>query len=84
MNVGFALFNPVAAGESGVQHAVFDVARHFLRADHHAFDFGIVNGRKIRSRAGGDVETRAAKQIDGRVFQAALGNAELELHDLLP
>ncbi len=49
VNVGFALLNPVASGEAGVEHAVFDVARHFLRADQHAFDFRVVDRRENTS-----------------------------------
>ncbi len=79
-----ALFHPIAAGQAGVENAVLHVARHFLRADQHALDFGIVDRGKIRAAAGGDVEARAAEQIDGGVFQAALGNAELQLHSLPP
>ena len=42
------------AGLTGVEHTVFNVARHLLRADQHAFDFRIVDGWKIRAAAGGD------------------------------
>ena len=84
LDLGFALLHPVAAGEAGVQNAVLDVARHLLRADQHAFDLGIVDGREIRAAAGGDVVAGAAEQIDGGVLQAALGNAELQLHGLPP
>ena len=83
-DVGLVLLDPVAAGEAGVEDAVFDVARHFLRADEHALDFGIVDGGEIGAAAGGDLESGAAEQIDGGVFQAAFGNAELELHGLPP
>ena len=83
LDVGFALFDPVAAGEPGVENAVLDVARHFLRADEHAFDFGIVDGGKVRAAAGGDVEAGAAEQVDGGVLEAAFGDAEFELHQCL-
>ena len=82
LDLGFVLLHPVAAGEAGIEHAVFDVARHLLRADQHAFDFGIVNRRKIRAAAGGDLESGAAEQIDRGVFQTAFGNSEFEFHDL--
>ena len=54
-DVGFVFLDPVAAGEAGVEDAVFDVARHFLGADEHALDFGIVDGGEIGAAAGGDV-----------------------------
>ena len=83
-HVGVALFHPVAAGEARVEDAVLHVTRHLLRADEHAFDVGIVDGGKIRAAAGGDDIPGAAEQVDGGDLQAALGNAELQLHDLLP
>ncbi len=68
------------AGQPGVEHAVLDVARHLLRADQHAFDLGIVDRGKIRAAAGRDVEAGAAEQVDGRVLQAAFGDAEFQFH----
>ncbi len=35
--------DPVISGEAAIEAAVFHVARHFLRAHEHAFDFGIVD-----------------------------------------
>jgi hypothetical protein len=78
------LLNPIAAREPRVEDPVLHIARHFLRADQHALDLRIVDGRKIGAAAGGDAEAGAAEQIDGGVFQAALGNAEFELHFVLP
>ena len=49
MTLGFVLLDPVAAGEAGVEDAVFDVAGHFLGADEHALDFGVVDVRGSRS-----------------------------------
>ena len=49
LDLRFVLLHPVAAGEAGVEHAVFDVARHLLRADQHALDFRIVDRRENRS-----------------------------------
>ena len=79
-DIGFDSPRPSRAGEAGVENAVFDVARHFLGADEHAFDFGIVDGGEVGARAGGDVEAGAAEEIDGGVFEAAFGDAEFELH----
>jgi hypothetical protein len=45
---------------------------------------GIVDGREIGAAAGGDGEAGAAEEIDGGVFEAAFGDAELELHALPP
>jgi hypothetical protein len=39
---------------------------------------------KYERRTGGDVEAGAAEQIDGRVLEAAFGNAEFQLHRLAP
>ena len=66
----------------GVEDAVRDVARHLLRADQHAFDLGIVDGRKVRTRAHVDVEAGAREQLDGRVLQRAFRDAELEFHSV--
>ena len=76
----FVLFNPIAAGETGIEHAVFDVAGHFLRADEHALHFGIVHGREIRAAASGDVVSGAAEEIDGGRFQATFRDAQFQLH----
>ena len=83
-DVGLVLLDPIAAGEAGVENAVFDVARHLLRADQHALDFGIVDAGEVGAAAGGDLEAGAAEEIDGGVFQAAFGNAEFEFHRLPP
>ncbi len=45
-HVGLILFDPVAAGETGVKDAVFHVARHLLGANEHALDFGVVDAGK--------------------------------------
>ena len=56
----------------GVEHAVRDVARHLLRANQHAVDLRIVDGREVRPRARVDVESRAREELDRRVLQRAL------------
>ena len=83
-DVGLVFLDPIAAGEPGVEDAVFDVAGHLLGADEHALDFGIVDAGEIGAAAGGDLESGAAEEIDGGVFQAAFGNAEFEQHQDLP
>jgi hypothetical protein len=72
------LGDPVLAGQPGVEHAVGDVARHFLRPNQHAVDVGIVDRREVRPRARVDVEPGAREELDGRILQRALGDAELE------
>ena len=84
LDLGFALLDPIASGQSGVEDAVVDIASHLLRADQHAFDLRIVDGREVGAAAGGDVEAGPAEQIDGRVLQTALGNAEPQFHSLPP
>jgi hypothetical protein len=71
------LGDPVEAGQPGVEHAVADVARHLLRADQHALDLGIVDRREVRARADVDVEAGAREQLNRRVLQRALRDAEL-------
>ena len=75
-HVEAALDHPVDAGEAGVENAVIDVARHLLRANQHALDLGVVDGGKVGAAVGVDVPAGALEERDGRVLQAAFGNAE--------
>src|SRR5687768_12505640 len=77
------LGHPVEAGQPGVEHALADVARHFLRANQHALDFRIVDGGEVGPRADVDVEAGAREQLDGSVLQRPLGEAQLELHGIV-
>ncbi len=43
--------DPVVTGDSRVQRAGLDVARHLLCAHQQTLDFGIVNRRNVASRA---------------------------------
>ena len=83
-----ALKHPVAAGQTGIQKAMFDVARHLLRANEHALDLGIVDRWKVRAAVDIDVVTGAAEERDRGVLQTTFGNTETNLtHDrtsLLP
>ena len=72
--------DPVLAGQTGIEHAVGHVPRHLLRADEHALDLGIVDRREVGARVDVDVEAGAAEQLDGRLLQRALGDAEFEFH----
>ena len=67
---------PVDAGESRIEDAMIDIARHLLRANQHAFDLAIVDGWEIRPAIGVDVPARALEESDCRILKAALGNAE--------
>jgi hypothetical protein len=82
LDLRFVLLHPVAAGESGVENSVFDVTRHLLRTNQHAFDFRVVNRRKIGAAAGGDLESGAAEEIHSSVFETPFGNSKFEFHDL--
>ena len=78
-DLGAGLLDPVEAGETGVEHAVFDVAGHLLGADEHALDFRIVDDREVGAAGGLDMEAGLPEQIDGGVFEGAFGDTEFEL-----
>ena len=78
VDVGVVFHDPVVAGQPGVQHAVLDVARHFLGADQEALQLVVVDAGIIAPRVEGDFVARAAKQFTGRLLQAARGDAEFE------
>jgi len=80
----FVFLDPIAAGEPGIENPVVYIASHFLGANEHALDLGIVDAGEIGTAAGGDGETGAAEQVDGGVFQAAFGDAEFEYHERPP
>ena len=71
-----ALDHPVDAGQAGVEHAVIDVARHLLRANQHALNLAVVDGGKVGAAIGVDVPSGALEERNGRILQAAFGNAE--------
>jgi len=74
--------DPVGAGEARVEDAVRHVARHFLRANQHALDVGIVDRGEVRSRADVDIEAGAREELDRRVLQRAFRDAEFQFHRL--
>ena len=78
------LGDPVLAGQAGVEHAVGDVARHLLRADQHALDLRIVDRRKVRSRIDAQDVAGALEQLDRRVLQRSLRNAQPQFHRRSP
>src|SRR6185369_8197036 len=75
-----ALGDPVESGKAGIERTMFDIARHLLRTNEHAFDLGVVGGWEVGATVGVDFEARGGEERDGGVLQAALGNAESELH----
>ena len=69
---GFVLGDPVLSRQPRVEDAVRDVARHFLGADQHARDLGVVDGGEVGPGADVDVEAGAREQLNRRVLQRAL------------
>ena len=80
-NLEPAFHHPVEPGQSGIEHAVFDVACHLLGANQHALDVRIGGARGVRPAIGVDVEAGTRKQLQGCFLQTAFGNANAELHD---
>ena len=77
-DVEAALDNPVDAGEASVENAVVDVAGHFLGADEHALDVGVVDVGEVGAAVGVDVPAGALEEGDGGVLQAAFRDAKAE------
>src|SRR4029450_2950216 len=69
---------PCLSGQSRVEAAVRDVARHFLGADQHARDFGVVDGGEVGPGADVHVEAGAREQLNRRILQRTLGNPHLD------
>src|SRR5690349_8092295 len=59
---------------------MFDVTRHLLRTNQHALDLGIIRACAVRAAARVNVEAGACKQLQCRLLQAALRDAEPQLH----
>ncbi len=77
------LGDPILTGQAGIENAVADVTRHFLSANQHALDLGIVDRREVRSRAHVDVEAGTCEELNRRVLKRAFGNSQLELHGIV-
>ena len=75
-DVGAVFADPVVSGESAVEDALFHIAGHFLRADEHTFDFGIVNRGEIRTGVDRDLITGFGEHIGCRLFQTAFRKSE--------
>ena len=63
VDVGPGLHDPVVAGQSGVEHAVLDIAGHLLGADQQALDLVVVDRGVIAPRAEGDLVAGPAEQF---------------------
>jgi hypothetical protein len=74
------LGDPVLSGQPGVNHAVGNVARHFLRPDEHAVDLAVVNRGVVGARIDVDVEPGAREQLDRGVLKRSLGQTEFQRH----
>src|SRR5208283_5508540 len=71
--------HPVNARQPRVQNTVIDIPGHLLRANQHALDLRIVDGRKVRPPVRKDPPAGALEQRDGGVLQASLGNPQPQL-----
>ncbi len=58
--------DPIVASNSRVESAGFDVACHFLRPDHQAFDFRVINGWDVTARTERDFPACASKELERR------------------
>ena len=54
---------------NGVDGSVLDVPRHFLRADQHALELGIVDSGEVRPAVDVQGEAGAREQLYRRVLQ---------------
>jgi len=71
--VGAAVQVPVVAGDSGVEHALGDVARDLLRPDQHRGDLGVVDRGVVGTPRDRHVVASALEQAHGRLLEASLG-----------
>jgi len=78
-HIGLALLDPVKAGEARVEDAVGDVAGHFLGAQEHGPDLGVVEVRRILALIDGDLEAGLLEDGDCGGLETALGKAEAKL-----
>jgi hypothetical protein len=63
-------------GKSGVEDAFFDIAAHFLSAEHNQLNLRIVDSREVAAFVAADIEAGLFKQIEGCVLKAPLGNSQ--------
>ena len=55
---------------------MIDVAGHLLRANQHALNLRVVDGREVGAAVGVDVPAGALEERNGGILQTAFGNAE--------
>ena len=77
-HVGLGFLHPILAGQAEIKHAVLNVEGDFLHAAEAGRDLGIVDVGEIVSGMLAHFPTGTVEEIDGRVFQRAFGQAELE------
>ena len=70
--------HPIVTGNSRVQRARLDVARHLLSAHQQTLDFGVVNRRNVTSRAQRNFPARTRKEIEGGLLKAAFRDSQLQ------
>ena len=78
VDVGIGLHDPVVAGQTAVEHALFDITGHLLRADQQTLDPVVVDRGIVASRTEGDFVPGAPKQLGGGFLQAAGGNSQFQ------
>ncbi len=78
VDVGAVFLDPVMAGETDIDDAVFDVAGHFLGAEHDDFDGGVVDGGEVGAVIDGDFVAGFGEEIDGGILEGAFGDSESE------
>jgi hypothetical protein len=66
------------ARQARIEHALFDIAADFLRADEPRPDLGIVHVRYVGTRSGRDGEPCLLHHREGRILQAALRQSEYD------
>jgi hypothetical protein len=78
-HVQTALHHPVDAGQPGVKNALLHVARHLLRPNQHAFNFAVVDLRKIRAPIRVNAPACALKERNRGILQTAFRDSKLQL-----
>jgi len=63
-----------------VEHAVFDVARHFLSANEHAVNLGISRACEVGAAVSEDGKSGAREQLQRGLLQTTFRNTKLNLH----
>ena len=72
------IITQLLAGQTEIKHAVLNVEGNFLHAAEAGRDLGIVDVGEVVAGMLAHFPTGTVEEIDGRVFQRAFGQAELE------